>query len=242
VTSSIIKLIELNPIIIKNITLTKVKPSDGAASDFFGYSVSVGNGRIVIGAYLDDDNGSDSGSVYIFDLNGKQLAKIKASDDAASDQFGYSVSVGSGRIIVGASGDDDNGSSSGSAYIFDLNGNELTKIKASDGSGFSSFGDSVAIGNNRIVVGAFGSSGNSSGSGSAYIFDLNGNELSKIAATDGATSDFFGRSVAIGSGRIVIAAVGDDDNGSLSGSAYIYKIPETMDMHFEKILDTFKYG
>ena len=38
-----------------------------------------------------------------------------------------SVAVGNGKIVVGASGDD-NGSSSGSAYIFDLDGNQLAKI------------------------------------------------------------------------------------------------------------------
>jgi hypothetical protein len=60
-----------------------------------------------------------SGSAYIYDLDGNQLAKITASDAAASDQFGLSVAVGSGRIVVGALFDDDNGSSSGSAYIYE---------------------------------------------------------------------------------------------------------------------------
>ena len=99
---------------------TKITASDGAASDYFGYSVAVGSGRIVVGAYQDDDNGSNSGSAYIFDLDGNQLSKITASDGAASDRFGGSVAVGSGRIVVGAYGDDDDGEASGSAYIFDL--------------------------------------------------------------------------------------------------------------------------
>ena len=96
----------------------KIKASDGAASDEFGYSVAVGSSRICVGSYYDSDDGTGSGSAYIYDLNGAQLAKIKASDAGAYDYFGYSVAVGSGRIVVGAYGDDDNGSSSGSAYIF----------------------------------------------------------------------------------------------------------------------------
>ena len=78
----------------------------------------------------DDDNGSDSGSAYVFDFVGtawSQTAKLTASDGAASDEFGFSVSLSGDRALVGAApgagrglGDDDNGSDSGSAYVFDL--------------------------------------------------------------------------------------------------------------------------
>jgi len=202
--------------------LAKITASDAAASDYFGVSVAVGNSRIVIGAYLDDDNGNNSGSAYVFDLGGNELAKITASDGAADDEFGYSVAVGSGRIVIGAYQDDDNGGSSGSAYIFDLDGNQLAKITASDGAANDQFGASVAVGSGRIVVGA-----NGSNSGSAYIFDLDGNQLAKITASDGAADDLFGYSVAVGSGRIVVGAFGDDDDGSNSGSAYIFDLDGT---------------
>jgi hypothetical protein len=48
-------------------TVTSFSPTDGAADDRFGYSVAVGSGRIVVGAYLDDDNGVLSGSAYIYE-------------------------------------------------------------------------------------------------------------------------------------------------------------------------------
>ena len=203
---------------------TKITASDGASLDTFGFSVAVGSGRIVVGAYRDDDNGSSSGSAYIYDLDGTQLAKITASDGAAGDLFGYSVAVGSGRIVVGAYGDDDNGVSSGSAYIFDLDGTQLAKITASDSSSGDIFGRSVAVGSGRIVVSAYQDDDNGSSSGSAYIFDLDGTQLTKIKASDGASSDLFGASVAVGSGRIVVGAYGDDDNGFSSGSAYIFDL------------------
>jgi len=202
--------------------LTKITASDGAAVDFFGYSVAVGSGRVVVGARGNDDDGSFSGSAYVFDLDGNQLAKITASDGDAGDRFGYSVAVGSDRVVVGAYFDDDsNSSDSGSAYIFDLDGNELAKITASDADSSNRFGASVAVGSGRIVVGANGAN---SFTGSAYIFDLDGNELSKLTASDGAAIDYFGNSVAVGSGRIVVGAPDDDDNGSGSGSAYIFDL------------------
>ena len=102
-----------------------------AALDNFGYSVAVGSGRIVVGARYDADNGSSSGSAYIFDLNGNFINKIDGTGGtgaATFDYFGQVVAVGSGRIVVGAHADDDNGSESGSAYIFDLDGNFINKI------------------------------------------------------------------------------------------------------------------
>ena len=203
---------------------TKITASDGAANDELGRSVAVGFGRIVVGSIGDDDNGSKSGSAYIFDLDGTQLAKITASDAAGLDRFGISVAVGSGRIVVGAPWDDDSGNFSGSAYIFDLDGTQLAKITASDGAANDEFGYSVAVGSGRIVVGANRDEDNGYASGSAYIFDLDGTQLAKITASDSASSDNFGRSVAVGLGRIVVGAVGDD---RYQGSAYIHETPKT---------------
>ena len=60
----------------------------GSEKNQFGWSVAIGNGRIVVGVPFDDHDGSGSGSAYIFDLDGTQLAKITASDGAADDYFG----------------------------------------------------------------------------------------------------------------------------------------------------------
>ena len=198
-----------------------ITASDGADSDQFGASVAVGNNRIVVGAYGDDDNGSTSGSAYIYNLNGTNEIKITPSDNAAADRFGQSVAIGHSRIVVGAYGDDDNGSDSGSAYIFDLAGNQLSKIIPSDGAAGDRFGVFVAIGNNKIVVGAYGDDDNGSDSGSAYIYDLDGTNEIKLIAYDATSNDFFGISVAIGNGRIVVGAPGIN---SFSGAAYIFDL------------------
>jgi len=207
--------------------LAKITASDGAAGDQFGWSVAIGNGRIVVGAKGDDDNGNSSGSAYIFNLSGTQLAKITASDGAAFDFFGSSVAVGNGRIVVGTIDRYYNNGTNGAIYIYDLNGTQLAKITASDGAANDAFGDRIAIGNGRIVVGALNDDDNGTSSGSAYIFDLDGTQLAKITASDGTDYDFFGSSVAVGNGRIVVGAIGDDDNGSASGSAYIFDLDGT---------------
>ncbi len=49
---------------------TKLTASDGMAIDFFGFSVAISGDRAIVGAYQDDDGGTDSGSAYIYEWNG----------------------------------------------------------------------------------------------------------------------------------------------------------------------------
>ena len=129
--------------------------------------------------------------------------KIKASDAGSSDQFGYSVAVGSGRIVVGAFNNNVTYNNQGSAYIFDLDGNEVGILTASIGQTNQYFGNSVAVGSGKIVI---GSRGFSSNKGAAYIYDLDGTNENRITASDGAASDQFGRSVAVGCGKVVVGS------------------------------------
>ena len=50
--------------------LDKLLTSDGSASDYFGYSVAIWGDTAIVGAYLDNDKGSNSGSAYIFRYDG----------------------------------------------------------------------------------------------------------------------------------------------------------------------------
>jgi len=98
----------------------KLLPDDGAALDFFGWSVALHGNLIIVGARLDDDLGVNSGSAYLFDLAGSQLAKLQPSDGRTGDSFGYAVAIQATSIAVGAIDNDDNGPDSGSAYLFDV--------------------------------------------------------------------------------------------------------------------------
>ena len=223
----------------------KLTASDGAAYDYFGWSVSVYNNTAVIGAYKDDSNGNDSGSAYVFEKNSTsgnwtqtQTAKLTASDGAADDWFGRSVSVYNNTAVIGADGDDDSGAFSGSAYVFEKNstsGNwtqtQTAKLTASDGAADDYLGRSVSVYNNTAVIGAYQDDSNGSNSGSAYVLEKNstsGNwtqtQTAKITASDGAADDYLGRFVSVYNNTAVIGAYQDDDNGSNSGSAYIFTI------------------
>ena len=199
--------------------LAKMTASDGEAGDNFGMSVAISGATVVVGAWGDNDKGSASGSAYLFNKSGKQLAKLTASDGAYGDYFGHSVAISGSTVVVGAWGDDTvKGTNSGSAYLFDRSGKQLAKLTASDGNSGDNFGMSVAIANSTVVVGANGYAG------SAYLFDKSGKQLAKLTASDGADGDNFGGSVAISGSTVVVGAWGDDSKGTNSGSAYLFDL------------------
>ena len=205
--------------------IAKLLADDGAARDLFGISVAISGATAIVGAHWDDDNGTDSGSAYLFDTtSGKQIAKLLANDGAAGDWFGFSVAISGAAAIVGAHLDDDNGSNSGSAYLFDTTrGRQIAKLLPNDGAVEDDFGHSVAISGTTAIVGAPKDDDNGNFSGSAYLFDTTtGRQIAKLLADDGAAGDGFGASVAISGATAIVGANEDDDNGTDSGSAYLF--------------------
>jgi len=150
--------------------------SDIASTDYFGYSVSISGSYAAIGAYGNDDNGSSSGSAYIFYDNGSswsQTTKLLAGDAAASDYFGYSVSISGNFVLVGSHLNDNTVSNGGAAYLFENNAgtwSQKTKFFSSLSLSGAFFGKSVALNGNTAAIGAEGYSANGSSSGAAYVF------------------------------------------------------------------------
>ena len=205
--------------------IAKIQASDKQTGDNFGYSVAVSNSRIVVGADLVDTSGINAGAAYIFDINGNQIAKIHASDPQLYDRFGDVVAISDNRIVVGATyknGGGFSGFGMGAVYIYDINGKQIAKIQASDKQAGDNFGTAVAVSNSRIVVGAQHEDTGGADAGAAYIFDINGNQIAKIQASDKQASDNFGYGVAVSNSRIVVGAYLEDTGGSNVGAAYIF--------------------
>ncbi|APR88448.1 Thiamin-phosphate pyrophosphorylase [Minicystis rosea] len=209
----------------------KVTAPDGAANDYFGRSISMTGDTVVIGAPLDDDNGSNSGSAYVFVRSGSvwtQQQKLTAPDGTADDSFGESVAISGDTVVVSARLDDDKGSNSGSAYVFVRSSGVWTlqqKLTASDGAANDSFGTSVALSGDTAVIGAYADDTTVVNAGSAYVFVRSAGvwtQQQQLTASDGAANDGFGYSVALSGDTAVVSATFDDDKGNNSGSAYVF--------------------
>ena len=211
---------------------------DAAASDFFGESIAISGDTAVVGATGDDDNGSLSGSAYVFTRSGgvwTQQQKLTPIGGALNDTFGRSVSISGDSVIVGSDGDDDLGGDSGSAYVFTRSEGVWTqqqKLDAADGASTDKFGDAVAVYGDTAIVGAYQDDDLGGSSGSAYVFTRTGGGIwtqkAKLNASDGAADDDFGRAnIDIDGGSAILGAFQNDDLGDRSGSAYIFVAPET---------------
>ena len=246
------------------IEIQKIEAYDHDTLSYFGHSVAIDNDYITIGSHFKDDidnlgaNIERSGTVYIYHKSSSQNnwnfeQKITASDKQAYDEFGYSVSIDSNIIVVGAHHHDydnfynntDYHFNAGAVYIFEkqTNGNwlQINKLISFDRDSADYFGHSVSVYNNNIIVGAhmedhntFGiSSSTVTSAGSCYIFErlTNGSWsfLQKIVASDRLTAAQFGHSVDINDHYAIVGARLENRDSlglnpiAASGAVYIYK-------------------
>jgi hypothetical protein len=218
----------------------KLTSSNGFDFDFFGDAAAIDGDTAVIGARFGDFgtmfSETDFGAAYVFTRSGNvwsEQQRLNASDGAWEDQFGISVAVDGDTVVIGADLDDDNGSDSGSAYVFTRSGGvwtEQQKLTASDGATDYEFGLSVAVSGDSVVIGAWLDNDGGDESGSAYLFARSAGtwtEQQKLTTSDAAAFDHFGQAIAVDGTTAVIGATRDDDNGSASGSAYVFGLSET---------------
>lgn len=193
---------------------------DVVPNDRFATAIAIEGNLALVGAWGKDN---DAGAAYLFDLStGQQLYKLTAADAASNIRFGRSLAMSGNLALIGAEGGN-NGQ--GAAYVFDVTtGQQLQRLTADDGN---RIGSSVALSGNLALIGDHdnGYTGVVHGPGAAYVFDaLTGQQLAKLTASDGASNDGFGYSVAIDGTSVLVGALATDDAGDRSGSAYLFDV------------------
>lgn len=216
--------------------------------DRFGFSIAIDNGRVAVGAVLDDEAAfSNSGAVYIFEETSpgswSETAQLLSTTPFNEGQFGYSVDLDGDRLIVGSRGDDQ---FRGAAFIFEydqvaMTWNLMEKITANDAEINDRFGESVAIQGDRAVVGADADA--HSGftlAGSAYAFQYLPASSDwrladkMISPTPGAT-DQLGFSVAIEGDDVYVGAPVEDSLTPVtpnSGAVFVYRRTNPLNYDF----------
>ncbi len=212
----------------------KITPQETNFASFFGCSVSIAGDFAVIGACGIDGATNDTGAAYIFERNSGgadnwgEVKKLTASDAEYADSFGYSVDIDGDIIIVGTAKE--------KAYIFERNSGgadnwgEVKKLTPSAAEADDWFGRAVAIADGVAVIGAANkNSASGDKSGAAYIFEQdsgginNWGQTKKLIAANPNENDFFGKSVGIAGGVVVVGANGDSEIAQGSGAAYIFE-------------------
>ena len=213
--------------------LTTQLNSDNSETSF-GSSLALNDGAAIIGAYQDDDLAAFAGSAYIFRESGSswsQEAKLFANDGAILDWFGRGVDINGSRVVIGAPWDDDDGSKSGSAYVFEKVFGiwmQLAKLTADDANANDDFGWSVAVEGNIVAVGARRKEGTTAAdNGAAYRFEKTGSTWGQThkfstSAGDETVIGHFGSSVDTDSDQFIAGMPFYDGKDYLIGRAYLY--------------------
>ena len=207
--------------------IAKLEPGSYAkATQKFGESVAISDGMIVVGAPGASSLTADSphyGKVHVYNLNGSSLFNIDPPSLEHKSKFGSVVAIGCGVIAVGEEGWDGSGTDEGRMHLFDYTGTLISTINPPSTGSYNTFPSSISIGHGKIVVGDARHDTTTNEVGIVYIFDLKGNLVKSILASDAGQNDLFGSSVSIGSGKIVVGSPGWDGSSANSvGAVYIY--------------------
>jgi hypothetical protein len=215
-------------------TQTRLLAGNGTASQQFGQTVDLDGDVAVIGSTL----ATPIVPIRVFERSAGtwlETATLTPGDGALGAVFGYDVAVSGDTIVVGAPERAGAGPRRSGVYVYELVNNawtETAKLTVVEPQTDDQFGVSVDISGDSIVIGANGADrvGFTALQGTAYVFVRTGQTWQlqqKIFATDGATFDNFGGSVAIQGDRVLVGSVGSD-NGNASpsfnaGAAYVFE-------------------
>ena len=180
-------------------------------TDGRGDAVSVDGNHVALGAVSDSQ--SRPGAVFLHDaITGQLIRQLGPGGPFGDYAFGVAVTLDRDTLVVGSSG-------TTKAYVYDaVNGNLRTTLNADE---LGAFGSALSVDDGRVLVGApFAHSG----SGKAYLFDVNtGEKLLEFNPPDVGNDEWFGRSVYLdGNWALIGSPFTRYGDHSSSGAAYLF--------------------
>jgi len=212
---------------------SKLVARNGAGGDAMGNAVAVDGDWIAVGAWRKDDRGKDSGAVHMFhrsDGRWIEMQTLTASDAAASDEFGQSISLSTDTLVIGSWKSDAAGEDSGAAYVYRRSGQSWVpeqKLVAADLAADDRFGVCASVDGNLVLVGAYGSEAGGPDAGAGYVFRHDGSrwvEEQKLVPRTPSKNAWVGYAVAIQENVAVLSShkVFAKSAGP-PGSAYVFE-------------------
>lgn len=201
----------------------------GVLEDEFGRSVSISGNTVLVGA---PGRSGARGRVFVFTRSGStwsQQAEIWASDQAANDRFGWSVSVSGDTALIGSPWDDTTSSDGGAAYVFTRSGSAWTQriqIESTTSDAGDQFGRAVALCSGTAVIGApMDDETTATDSGAAHVYTGSGATWTfqqRLTAGSPGNAGLFGWSVATDGDLAVVGEMQSDEFGTLSGAGHLF--------------------
>lgn len=202
----------------------------------FGSAVALSGATLAVAAIGDQWQGVGPGAVYVYErLDGAEdewslSATVQPGSPIDGQDFGSSIALSGDRLVVGAYADPEVGSWAGAVYVFDRSGDagwqEVTKLTASDATPQLTFGNSVALDGDRLVVGALYGRSEPGYTGAAYVFErgpAGWHQTAKVLASDLQNGDNFGVRVALEGNRALITNRWHNHGAYEIGSAYLFE-------------------
>ena len=190
---------------------------DPTSDDSYGTAVAIEGDSALVGAMSHGPAGMAPGCVYAYTCTAGMWGseqKLEGSDVLNGDGFGISVALDGDTAVVGAWRHNHNGAGlqSGSAFVFTLSGGVWAPQQELTGTYVSTsdtFGRSVAISGDTVLVGARNHNYAGLLTGAAYVFVRDGGEWTQqaqLVPADGSSYDYFGTSVAVAADRALVGA------------------------------------
>ena len=212
-------------------------PTVTGGSLAFGQMVATSGNWVVVGTIYDDTAFVDAGKVDVYDTSSGSATLFTTIDNPSSDPtsryFGGFFAIDGDLLVVASKNDTTAGVNAGSVFVFDLGGatpaTPVATIANPVPDAGDEFGFHLALEGTRLVVGAARDQvAGVDDVGTVYIYDLSLPEIPTLDWTinnpDPEYRDFFGGRVAIEADTLVVSAVGEDNGGVFSGSAYLFDL------------------
>jgi adhesin/invasin len=210
-SSAIFRLNVTPPITPPQATLTD---PNGVADDYYGYSVAASGNEVLVG---EPGANNRAGAAFLYDTTGKLLHMFPAPGSQVPQDFGGSVALADGYVVIGAPALDDANGAVGAVYIYSASSNWTQPVQITNPNLSNiGFADSVAISGSNVLVG--GNVGLNQ-QGAAYLFGLGGQLLQTFQEPNPGQNDFFGESVALDGNDVLVGAEGVKGG---AGAAYLF--------------------
>jgi hypothetical protein len=192
---------------------TKLLAFDGDEYDTFGRDIAYSDGYIFVSAAGDDNEfGNASGAVYVYDEDDISAQPIKLTENA--DFLGNRISAFNGKLAVSTL------DTPNRVFIYDINNLSAQPTIVGD-----DYIEDIMLTESKLFVGL---SYDNNGPGKVEVYDINNLSANptEITAPDGSSGDRFGSNLAFNNTKLYVSAYHDADNGSKSGSVYVYNIAD----------------